>query len=70
MGVTRFIEMTKNIIVSSSLTINGPPPPRTPTATIAVRDDDDDDDLCVVHKEHSKPVCAFIHTNIYICIII
>lgn len=31
-GATRFIEMTKNIIVSSSLTINGPPPPRTPTA--------------------------------------
>lgn len=69
-GANRFIEMTKNIIVSSSLTINGPPPPRTPIPSqppppqFYVRDDDDDDDdLCVAHKELLKPVCAFIYNN-------
>jgi hypothetical protein len=73
-GATRFIEMTKNIIVSSSLTINGPPPPRIPTATAAVATII----LCMRRRRRwwqwrwwfmccsqrtLKPVCAIIYTH-------
>lgn len=67
-GANRFIEMTKNIIVSSSLTINGPPPPRTPIYTVTAAAATV---LCTRRRRWFmccsqrtlKPVCAFIYND-------